>query len=41
MITANARWSRLVASRLVGGRIESRFVAEGVDFAAALDCRLP
>ena len=40
MITANARWSRLVASRLVGGRIESRFVAEGVDFAAALDCRL-
>ena len=41
MITANARWSRLVASRLVGGRIESWFVAEGVDFAAALDCRLP
>lgn len=41
MITADARWSRLVASRLVGGRIESRFVAEGVDFAAALDCRLP
>lgn len=41
MITANARWSRLVASRLVGARIESRFVAEGVDFAAALDCRLP
>jgi hypothetical protein len=40
MITADARWSRLVASRLIGGRIESRFVAEGVDFAAALDCRL-
>ena len=41
MITADARWSRLVASRLVGGRIVSRFVAEGVDFAAALDCWLP
>ena len=41
MITADVRWSRLVASRLVGGRIESRFVAEGVDFAAALDCWLP
>jgi hypothetical protein len=41
MITADARWSRLVASRLVGGRIESRVLSEGVDFAAALDCRLP
>lgn len=41
MITADARWSRLVASRLVSDKIESRIVAEGVDFAAALDCRLP
>lgn len=41
MITSDARWSRLVASRLIGDRIESRSIAEGVDFAAALDCRLP
>ena len=41
MITADAQWSRLVASRLVGGRIESRVLSEGFDFAAALDCRLP
>ena len=41
MITADAAWSRIVATRLVGGRIESRTVSENVDFAAALDCRLP
>ena len=41
LITADASWSRTIASRLVGGRIESRTLSEGVDFAAALDCRLP
>ncbi len=41
MITADARWSRTIASRLVGDKIESRVLSEDVDFAAALACQLP
>lgn len=41
MITADARWSRIIASRLIDGSIKSRTLAEGGDFAAALDCQLP
>lgn len=41
MIMADTRWSRTIASRLVRGKIESRIVSDGVDFAAALACLLP
>jgi hypothetical protein len=41
MIMADTRWSRTIASRLVQGKIESRIVSDGVDFAAALACLLP
>lgn len=44
MITADAKWARVMASRLVGGRIETRVLAEiasAGNFAAALACQLP
>lgn len=42
IITANAGWSRLVATRLTGGRLVSRDIgpqAGRTSFAAALGCR--